>query len=105
MTKSLFYSESLVEQLNNKWKVHYIESGHSFYPQLEIEEARKYIKIWQFNAGTSGRSIWMFVDKENGFCYKPASTKAPAKGVRFGIDHLVNHPEHCDPYGSFLYIR
>ena len=53
----------------------------------------------------NGRSCWMFVDKNDGACYKPASYKAPAKGIRFWIDQLVDQPEICDPYGSFLYVR
>ena len=103
--KTQFYCEALVEQLNEKWKVDSIESGHANYHQLEIEEGRKYLKIWQKYANSTGRSCWMFVEKETGFCYKPASYKAPAKGVRFGIHQLVNYPETCDPYGSFLYLR
>ena len=104
-TKTLFLCEALVEQLNEKWKVDSIESGHPIYHQLEIEEGRKYIKFWQKYSHSTGRSCWMFVEKETGFCYKPASYKAPAKGVRFGIHQLVNYPETCDPYGSFLYLR
>lgn len=105
--KTQFLCEALVEQLNEKWKVDDIESGHSSYHRLEIENGRKYIKIWvrYMSPSTPGRSAWMFVEKETGFCYKPASTKAPAKIVRFGIHQLVNYPETCDPYGSFLYLR
>ena len=42
--------------------------------------------------------VFMFVDKETGACYKPASYKAPAKGIRFYIDFLADHPEVVDPY-------
>ena len=51
-----------------------------------------------------GRSCWMFVDKNTGECYKPASYKAPAKGVRYLITQLADNPHICDPYGSFLYL-
>ena len=47
----------------------------------------------------------MFIDKESGACYKPASFKAPAKGIRFQIEQLVDQFEIVDPYGSFLYVR
>ena len=70
---------TLIEVLNNGWKVNSIESGHCVYTQLEIEEGRKYIKIWSYLVGPEGRirgrSCWMFVDKNSGECYKPASYK------------------------------
>ena len=107
-TRVQFLTEALVEVLNNQWKVDAIESGHSVYTQLEIEEGRKYIKIWSYLVGPEGRlygrSCWMFVDKNSGECYKPASYKAPAKGVRYLITQLADNPETCDPYGSFLYL-
>ena len=53
----------------------------------------------------SNDGVFMFIDKETGACYKPASFKAPAKGIRFWIDQLVMYPEMVDPYGSFLYVR
>lgn len=108
-TKSEFLVDSLVEVLNNEWKVNSIESGHKIYHQLEAEVGRKYIKIWTYTVmngqKSSTRSCWMFVDKNGGECYKPASYKAPAKGVRFYIDSLANNANLCDPYGSFLYLR
>ena len=111
MTKSKphFLTEALVEVCNNEWKVNSIESGHSVYTQLEVTEGQKYLKVWSYLMGgdgrLNGRSCWMFVDKNDGACYKPASYKAPAKGIRFWIDQLVDQPEICDPYGSFLYVR
>ena len=107
-TKPQFLTEALIEVLNNEWKVNGIESGRSVYTQLEIEEGRKYIKVWSYlmtgGERTSGRSCWMFVDKNSGECYKPASYKAPAKGVRYLITQLADNPHICDPYGSFLYL-
>jgi len=109
MNKPQFLTEALLEVVNNEWKVNSIESGPSVYTQLEYEVGRKYIKIWSYlsNAGErlNGRSCWMFVDKENGNVFKPASYRAPAKGVRFNISQLADKPELCDPYGSFLYLR
>jgi len=107
-TKSEFLTESLIEVCNNQWKVDALESGHSVYTQLEYEVGRKYIKIWSYLVGPEGRlygrSCFMFVDNKTGECYKPASYKAPAKGVRFMIDFLANNCHVCDPYGSFLYL-
>ena len=108
-TKTEFFTEALIESLNDKEKVNALESGRTTYNQFEYEVGRKYIKIWSYLLSQGerlrGRSCFMFVDKNNGACYKPASYKAPAKGIRFYIDFLVDHPEIVDPYGSFLYVR
>ena len=45
----------------------------------------------------------MFVDKNSGECYKPASYKH-LQGVRYLITQLADNPHICDPYGSFLYL-
>tara|TARA_Y100000994_G_scaffold232126_1_gene219126 strand:- start:252 stop:641 length:390 start_codon:yes stop_codon:yes gene_type:complete len=107
--KAEYLTECLLEVLNNQWKVNGIESGHSVYTQLEMEIGRKYIKVWSYlvvgDERKSGRSCWMFVDKNTGAVYKPASYKAPAKGVRYLITQLADNPDICDPYGSFLYLR
>ena len=112
-TKPEFLTEALIEVLNNEWKVNAIESNRSVYHQLEMEIGRKYIKVWSYLASPliegiderlHGRSCWMFVDKNTGECYKPASHKAPAKGVRYLITQLADNPHICDPYGSFLYL-
>ena len=108
-TKPHFLTEALVEVLNNEWKVNAVESGRSLYHQLEVTEGKKYLKVWERlnrdGVEDTTRSCWMFVDKNDGACYKPASYKAPAKGIRFWIDQLVDQPEICDPCGSFLYVR
>ena len=100
--------EQLIEMLNNDWKVNSIENNRSVYTQLEYEVGRKYIKVLSYLSDNGdkirGRSVWMFVDKKTGECYKPASYKAPAKHVRYLITQLVNNPSACDPYGSFLYL-
>ena len=110
-TKPQFLTEALIEVLNNEWKVNALESGHSVYTQLEYEVGRKYIKVLSYlkddnfgDARMRGRSVWMFVDKNTGECYKPASYKAPAKGVRYLITQLADNPHICDAYGSFLYL-
>ena len=106
--KAEYLTECLIEVLNNQWKVDSIESGRSVYTQLEMEVGRKYIKVWSYlsDAGDKirGRSCWMFVDKNSGEVYKPASYKAPAKGVRYLITQLADNPHICDAYGSFLYL-
>ena len=107
-TKPQFLTEALIEVLNNEWKVNAIESNRAAYHQLEMEIGRKYIKVWDTlnrdGVKDTARSCYMFVDKETGEVYKPASYKAPAKGVRYLITQLVDNPHICDPYGSFLYL-
>lgn len=108
-SKVEFLTESLIEVLNNEWKVLSLENSRSVYSQLEYEVGRKYIKVWSYlsDAGErlNGRSCFMFVDKNSGAVYKPASHKAPAKGIRFYLESLVERPEIVDPYGTFLYKR
>jgi len=108
-TKSEFLTESLIEILNNREKVNAIESSRTTYTNFEYEVGRKYIKVWSYLISDGerlrGRSCFMFVEKETGAVYKPASYKAPAKGIRFYIEQLADNPDICDPYGSFLYKR
>ena len=107
--KAEYLTECLIETLNNMWKVNSLENSRNSYKQLECEVGRKYVKIWDYLVADGerirGRSCWMFVDKNTGACYKPASYKAPAKGIRFQIEQLVDNPDICDAYGSFLYLR
>ena len=107
-TKPEFLTEALIEVLNNEWKVLSLENNRSVYTQLEYEVGRKYIKVLSYLSDNGdkirGRSVWMFVDKNSGECYKPASYKAPAKGVRYLITQLADNPHVCDAYGSFLYL-
>ena len=109
LSKTEFQTQGLLEVVNNEWKVNAIESGRSSYSKLEYSVGKKYIKVNQFrvhaDSSFSNNGVFMFIDKETGACYKPASHKAPAKGIRFWIDQLVMNPEMVDPYGSFLYVR
>ena len=108
-SKTEYLTEAMIEQVNDLWKVNSIESGHSSYSKLEYSVGKKYIKVNQFKVHSdnsfSNNGVFMFIDKESGACYKPASYKAPAKGIRFFLESLVDNPEICDPYGSFLYVR
>ena len=110
--KAEYLTESLLEVLNNREKVNALESSRSVYTQFEYEVGRKYIKVWSYlkdgnfgDARIKGRSCYMFVDKNDGAVYKPASYKAPAKGIRFYISQLADNPDICDAFGSFLYLR
>ena len=108
-SKTEFLTEALIEQVNNLQKVSSIENNRNFYSVLTYDVAKKYIKVWQSDCYDGivreGRRCFMFIDKETGAVYKPASYKAPAKGIRFYLESLVENPEIVDPYGSFLYVR
>lgn len=68
---------------------------------------RKYHKIYMTINGRRD-SIHAFIDKTNGYVYKPASLKAPAKGVRYNllvISEREEMLERCDWAGSYLYMR
>jgi hypothetical protein len=107
-SKTEYLTECLLEVVNNEWKVNAIESGHTSYSKLEYSVGKKYIKLNQFRVHAdnsfSNNGVFMFIDKESGECYKPASYKAPAKGVRYLITQLADNPHICDAYGSFLYL-
>ena len=105
-TKPEFLTEALIEVLNNDQKVNAIESSRNTYTNFEYEVGRKYIKVWSYLISDGerlrGRSCYMFVDKNTGEVFKPASYKAPAKGVRYLITQLADNPHICDQYGSFF---
>jgi len=67
----------------------------------------KYHKIFMCINGKRD-SIHAFIDKKTGNVYKPASIKAPAKGVRYDL-RLINDREwlfaNADWSGSYLYSR
>jgi hypothetical protein len=66
---------------------------------------RKYHKIFM-NINGKRDSIHCFIDKKTGEMYKPASVKAPAKGVRFNL-LIIKEREfvlaNCDWAGGYLY--
>ena len=68
---------------------------------------RKYHKIHMCINGKRD-SIHAFIDKKTGEVYKPASVKAPAKGVRYNVLSIPSREEmfeKCDWAGGYLYIR
>jgi hypothetical protein len=107
--KAEYQTERLIELVNDNWKVTALENGYNRHYYLTMQVGRKYIKVCQSDCRDGivdeGRSCFMFVDKETGAVYKPAGWKAPAKGIRFFIESLVDYPEIVDQYGSFLYRR
>ena len=70
---------SLCEQLCEVLTLDAPES-HTF----TVETARKYHKVIMTTHGKN-RSIHAFVDVKDGSVYKPASFRAPAKGIRYNL--------------------
>jgi len=77
---------------------------YKFYIQ---EGGRKYHKIvMEYDNGS--KSVHAFIDKKTGDVFKPASFKAPAKGVRFNLCIMSDREwlmEHADWAGGYLYLR
>ena len=91
------YYEQRINKLKNG------EGHYKFY----IESGRKYHKIWMEDTSNS-RSVHAFVDMKTGEVYKPASVKAPAKGVRFNLLIMKEREfvlENCDWAGGYLYAK
>ena len=68
---------------------------------------RKYHKIFMTINGKRN-SIHAFIDKTTGEVYKPASIKAPAKGVRFNLLIIQSREEmfvRADWEGGYLYMN
>ena len=80
--------------------------GYDYSFQLD-SSGRKYHKIHMYCNGVRD-SIHAFIDKKNGYVYKPANTKAPAKGVRYNLFIISEREEmleKCDYAGGYLYMR
>ena len=71
-------------------------------------KGKKYAKILHITNPGGSKSVHMFVDMVTGDCYKPASYKAPAKGVRYNLlddksrEEILRRADWC---GSYLYAR
>jgi len=67
----------------------------------------KYHKIFMCIDGRRD-SIHCFIDKKTGEIYKPASLKAPAKGVRYDLRLIEQREwllENADWAGGYLYAK
>ena len=70
-------------------------------------EGRKYHKIYMCINGKRD-SIHAFIDKKTGDVFKPASTKAPAKGARYNLLSITSREDclaRADWAGGYLYLR
>jgi len=90
------YHQACIEELKN---------GQCDY-EFTVESGRKYHKIMMSANGS--RSVHAFVDRKTGEVYKPASIKAPAKGVRYDLRLIEQREwlfENADWAGGYLYKR
>lgn len=124
----LKFTQSLCEALEVHYRLHctkshraYVEKGdnvdyhqgvldeiasgeHDFQIGYDIEPGKKYHKLIMTSHGN--RSVHAFVDKNTGEVYKPATWKAPAKGVRYNLldeDSREKCYKRCDWSGGYLY--
>jgi len=97
----LMLCDALVD--NFKSRNNNSSSDYKFY----IESGRKYHKLIM-ETGSGSRSVHAFVDRKSGEVFKPASFKAPAKGVRFNLLLIKDREwllENADWAGGYLYMR
>ena len=126
--KVLQYTQTLCEVLRTNYQSYRIDSHRKYIdkgenvewhqeqidklcegqgvPEFSINTLRKYHKIIMKDYNQS--HVHLFVDKETGDVYKPASFKAPAKGVRYNLLDDTSREEmyqRADWAGSYLYAR
>jgi hypothetical protein len=71
-----------------------------------IEPGNKYLKIVMSDGDKTNHSVHAFVDKKTGDLYKPATWRAPAKGIRFNLFNDMKKLESiADWAGGYLYVR
>jgi hypothetical protein len=98
------YSLMLCDALQQSHQRQYPNSGRNY--SYALISGRKYHKLMQCVDGQT-ESVHAFIDRKSGEVYKPASIKAPAKGVRFNLLIITEREfvlENCDWAGSYLYI-
>jgi hypothetical protein len=66
-------------------------------PDLIVEEGNRYWKVVRHES--SSRSVFAFIDTQNGNVYKPASWRAPAKHARGNIFDDDNGAKWVTAYG------
>ena len=96
---------TLCDVLQANYKSQY-SNGNNYTFALD-SSGRKYHKIFMYRGGQRD-SIHAFIDKKTGDVFKPASFKAPAKGVRFNLCIISDREwlmEHADWAGGYLYLR
>ena len=99
------YALMLCDALQQSHQRQYPNSGRNY--SYALISGRKYHKVMQCVDGQT-ESVHAFIDKKTGSVFKPASFKAPAKGVRFNLLIIQEREwllENADCYGSYLYMK
>lgn len=132
-TEVLRYTESLVNALEDHYRLYTVKShqknadepyhqeqlkkiregSYDYGMRFYIVEGRKYLRIEEetgvnHDGSITQKSIHAFVDKKTGEVYKSASWKSPAKGVRYNLMDAVSRQNcyrNADWAGSYLYMR
>lgn len=99
-----FFLASSVDREYHEQKIADLKRNIGTY-QFTVDTGRKYHKVMMTTDG-GNRSVHAFVNKTTGEVYKPASIKAPAKGVRFNMLIIKEREfmlENADWAGGYLY--
>ena len=99
-----FFMASSVNREYHEQKIADLKNNIGAY-QFTVDTGRKYHKVMMTTDG-GNRSVHAFVNKTTGEVYKPASIKAPAKGVRFNMLIIKEREfmlENADWAGGYLY--
>jgi hypothetical protein len=103
----LMLCDALQKDFQNRNYAYRAGLPYSNYSYELDSSGRKYHKIFMCING-SRDSIHAFIDKKTGEVYKPASLKAPAKGVRYDLRLIKDREwllENADWSGQYLYAR
>lgn len=98
------YSLMLCDALQQNYQRQYTNGRNYSYALIS---GRKYHKVMMCIDGNTD-SVHAFIDRKTGEVYKPASCKAPAKGVRFNLLIITEREwlfQHADWAGGYLYRR
>ena len=76
--------DTFITNVQNKIDAYYSENlSNLVASKLSIDpKGRKYVRIVVTNDGSGGRSVFCFINRENGDVLKAAGWKAPAKHAR-----------------------
>ena len=90
---------AFVKAYSDKLEAHDKKSFPDLDPRMVgVDEGSKYMKVWV--SSYNSKSVYCFVNRENGDILKAASWKAPAKGKRSNIFDADNGLSGMGPYGA-----